>query len=264
MGAAFMDYIIVDPTLVNDDEQTYFTERLVYLPDSYQPNDRRREISDRHFSRRDVGLPDNGFVYCCFNSSYKLMPEFFDIWMRVLREADDSVLWLLQTGDAARRNLGDEAERRGISRNRIVFAEHLPLPEHLSRLRLADLFLDTLPYNAHTTASDALWAGVPVLTCRGSTMAGRVAASLLRAIGLDELIMTSLSDYEGAAMQFAKDPALVADIKGRIQRNRQNCALFDTPRFARHIEAAFATMWQRHRRGEPPASFAVDRLAGPS
>jgi predicted O-linked N-acetylglucosamine transferase (SPINDLY family) len=222
MGAAYMDYIIVDPALVGDDEQVYFSEKCVYLPDCYQPNDRRREIADRRYSRCDMTLPDDGFVYCCFNNTFKLLPEMFDAWMRVLREVDGSVLWLLQSVAAAEGNLRREAERRGIVPERIVFAERLPLAEHLSRLRLADLFLDTLPYNAHTTASDALWAGVPVLTCRGPTFAGRVADSLLRASGLEDLVTTSMSDYESTAVRFAKDPGLLADVKRRLHRNRES------------------------------------------
>ena len=259
MGATYMDYIIADPTLVGDDEQAYFTEKIAYLPDTYQPNDRHRPISSRRYSRSEMGLPDDGFVYCCFNNTYKMNPDIFDVWMNVLRRVEASVLWLPQANAAVEGNLKREAGRRGISEERIVFAKPLPaLAEHLSRLRLADLFLDTLPFNAHTTASDALWAGVPVLTCRGSTFAGRVADSLLRAIGLDDLVKRSLADYEAAAVAIAKDAASIAEIKERLQRNRESHPLFDTPRYTRHIEAAYAEMWQRHRQGRPPASFRVN------
>ena len=259
MGAPCIDYVIVDPALVDAAEQAHFSEKCVYLPDCYQPNDRRRDISDRRYSRREMALPEEGFVYCCFNNSFKILPDVFDVWMRVLHAVEGSVLWLLECGPAERRLKG-EAERRGIAADRIVFAPRLPLPEHLSRLRLGDLFLDTLPYNAHTTASDALWAGVPVLTCRGATFAGRVADSLLRAVGLADLVTSSLGDYEAAAVRFGRHPAELAGIKQRLLRNRDTCALFDTPRYARHIEAAYREMWRRQRHDLPPAAFHVDRL----
>jgi predicted O-linked N-acetylglucosamine transferase (SPINDLY family) len=259
MGAAYIDYIIVDPALVDDDEQIHFLEKCVWLPDCYQPNDRLRGISSRPYSRRDMGLPDEGFVYCCFNNSFKILPDVFDVWMRVLEAVDGSVLWLLECG-VAEENLRREAERRGIAPDRVVFAKRLPTTEHLSRVRLADLFLDTLPYNAHTTASDALWAGVPVLTCRGATFASRVADSLLRAVGLPDLVTTSLSDYESAAIHMAGNPAVLAEVKQRLLRNRATCPLFDTPRYARHIEAAFREMWRRHTQGEAPAGIRVQPL----
>jgi predicted O-linked N-acetylglucosamine transferase (SPINDLY family) len=259
MGAAYIDYIVVDPALVAEEEQAHFSEKCVWLPDCYQPNDRQRPISDRTYSRRDMGLPDEGFVYCCFNNSFKLTPEAFDTWMRVLNAVDGSVLWLLECG-VAEGNLRREAKRRGVAAERIVFAKRLPLAEHLSRLRLADLFLDTLPYNAHTTASDALWVGVPVLACRGATFASRVADSLLRAVDLPDLVTTSLPDYEAAAVSLARTPAALADLRQRLWRSRATCPLFDTPRYARHIEAAYAEMWRRHTRGEAPAAIRVAPL----
>jgi len=259
MGAPYIDYIIVDRALVDDDEQAHYSEKCVWLPDSYQPNDRLREISERRHTRREMGLPEEGFVFCCFNNSFKILPEVFDVWMRILEGVDGSVLWLLECG-IAEANLRREAERRGIAPHRIVFAKRLPMAEHLSRVRLGDLFLDTLPYNAHTTTSDALWAGVPVITCRGSTFAGRVADSLLRAAGLPDLVTASLSDYERAALRLAGDPAALAEVRHRLLHNRATCPLFDTPRYTRHLELAYAGMWQRHAQGAAPASFRVEPL----
>jgi predicted O-linked N-acetylglucosamine transferase (SPINDLY family) len=259
MGAAYIDYVVVDPTLVGEDEEMHFSEKCVYLPDCYQPNDRQREISGQRYSRRDMALPEDGFVYCSFNNSFKLLPDVFDVWMRVLNAVEGSVLWLLECG-VAEANLRREVERRGVAAERIVFAKRLPMPEHLSRLRLADVFLDTLPYNAHTTASDALWAGVPVLTCRGSTFASRVADSLLRAVGLADLVTTSLVDYETAAVRLARNPAALDGLRQRLLRQRGSCPLFDTPRYARHIEAAYAEMWRRHMQGEAPARIRVGQI----
>ncbi len=226
MGAAWMDYIIADAALVDEDEHAFFSEKVVYLPGSYQPNDRQRPISTRRYTRGEMGLPESGFVYCCFNNTYKFTPDVFDVWMRALRGVDGSVLWLLETNATVEGNLKREAERRGVGQERLIFARGMPLPEHLSRLRLADLFLDTLPYNAHTTASDALWSGVPVLTCRGSTFAGRVADGLLRAIGLEELVTRSVDEYERLAVAIGKDAKLLADLKRKLQRNREKSSSF--------------------------------------
>jgi protein O-GlcNAc transferase len=260
MGATWMDYIVVDAALVNDDEHVFFSEKVVYLPDSYQPSDRRRAISTRRNTRGEVDLPESGFVYCCFNNSYKIMPDVFDVWMRVLRGVDGSVLWLLEANATVEGNLKREAENRGVGQERLIFARSMPLPEHLSRLQLADLFLDTLPYNAHTTANDALWSGVPVLTCRGSTFAGRVGDSLLRAIGLEELVTGSLDEYERMAVAIGKDANLLADLKSRLQRNRESHPLFDTPRYTRHLEAAYVEMWRRFQRGQEPVSFRIMQM----
>ena len=253
-----MDYILADSTVIPGDQFAFFSEKIVWLPDAYQVNDSARRIAECTPTRDGLRLPNGGFVYCCFNNCYKIMPAVFDIWMRLLREIDGSVLWLLEENSAAVRNLRDEAARRGVEPDRLVFAPRLPLADHLARCRQADLFLDTLPYNAHTTASDALWAGVPVLTCLGPTFAGRVAASLLKAVGLPELVTSSLEDYEALARKIAEEPALCASLKQKLARNREVCPLFDTRRFTRDIESAFTIMWQRYQRGEPPQSFAVE------
>jgi protein O-GlcNAc transferase len=208
-------------------------------------------------------LPDDGLVFCCFNQNFKILPHVFDVWMRLLREIAGSVAWIQEGDPIAALNLRAEAERRGIAADRIIFAPKVPTYEdYLARFRLADLFLDTLPYNAHTTASDALWAGVPVVTCLGSTFASRVAASLLHAIGLPELVTTSLADYEALALKLARQPELLAATKTKLAAHRNTHALFDTDRFRRHIEAAYLTMYERNLRGEPPANFAVADVHG--
>jgi protein O-GlcNAc transferase len=257
MGADHIDYIIADRTVIPEDQQRFYSEKVVYLPDAYQANDDRRAISEATPTRAEAGLPDTGFVFCSFNNSFKITPFVFDRWMNLLRAVEGSVLWLLEGNPWVPSNLRREAEQRGVSGDRLVFAPRTKLEDHLARHRLADLFLDTLPYNAHTTASDALWAGLPVVTCLGSTFAGRVAASLLAAAGLPDLITHSLDDYEALALTLARDRDLLAGAKAKLADQRLRCPLFDTAGFARHIESAYATMLTRHQGGEAPASFAV-------
>ena len=257
MGAEYIDYILADRWVVPEEQQQYYTEKVVYLPDSYQVNDSKRRIGERTPTRAEAGLPETGFVFCCFNNNYKITPFMFDIWMRLLRQVEGSVLWLVEGNAAVVRNLRREAEKRGVSPDRLIFAPRAKPEDHLARHRLIDLFLDTLPYNAHTTASDALWVGVPIVTCLGSTFAGRVAASLLHAVGLPELITHSLEDYEALAFRLANDKSMLAAIKAKLAQNRAAFPLFNTDRFRRNIEKAYVTMWERHQRGEPPASFAV-------
>ena len=257
MGARYIDYLVADRALVPEGQERCYSEKVICLPGSYQANDRKRHIAERMPARADEGLPASGFVLCSFNGSFKITPEVFDIWMRLLKALDGSVLWLLDDNPAAVRNLKREAEARGVPPQRLVFAPRRPLEEHLARHRLADLFLDTLPCNAHTTASDALWAGLPVLTCWGNTFAGRVATSLLLAIGLPELVTGSLASYETMATTLVRHPTLLASLKERLAANRNTAPLFDTEQFARHLESAYVTMWERSQRGMPPGSFSV-------
>ena len=260
LGADYMDYIVADRYVIPPEHAAFYSEKVVHLPDSYQVNDSKRRIAERTPTRAEVKLPESGFVFCCFNNNYKITPEAFALWMRLLRGVEGSVLWLLQDNAAVSRNLRREAEQRGVGAERLVFAPRLKLDEHLARHRLADLFLDTLPYNAHTTASDALWAGLPVLTCMGNTFAGRVAGSLLNAVGLPELITHSLAEYEALALRLATTPSRLSALRAKLAQNRNCYPLFDTERFRRHIESAYITMWERYQRGEPPASFAVQPL----
>ena len=260
MAAPFIDYIIADRWVLPEADRPYYAEQVAYLPDSYQVNDAARPIAGNVPTRAEAGLQQDAFVFCCFNNSYKIMPPVFEIWMKLLRETPRSLLWLLEDSGEARRRLQHAAQASGVDPARLVFAARVAPADHLARHRLADLFLDTLPYNAHTTASDALWAGLPVLTCVGNTFAGRVAGSLLRAVGLPELVTQSLHDYETLALKLARAPALLAELRDRLARNRATAPLFDLERFRRHLEVAYLTMWGTAQRGEPPRGFAVEPL----
>jgi predicted O-linked N-acetylglucosamine transferase (SPINDLY family) len=257
MGTNYIDYILADRHVIPPEQQSHYTEKVIYLPDSYQVNDSRRIIAERTPSRKEALLPESGFIFCCFNSNYKISPEVYDIWMRLLHSVEGSVLWLIECNVAARLNLKREAVRRGIAVNRLIFAPQMKHSEHLARQRLADLFLDTLTYNAHTTASDALWAGLPVLTCTGNTFAGRVAGSLLHALGLTELICHTPKEYETLALKLATTPIMLNGVKAKLLQNINNHPLFNTDRFCRHIETAYITMWQRYQQGKVPKGFEV-------
>jgi predicted O-linked N-acetylglucosamine transferase (SPINDLY family) len=257
-GAPYMDYILADATVIPEDHDAFYAERVVRIPGTYQINDNRRAIGQRTPTREECGLPQNAFVFCCFNNPQKITPEIFDIWMRLLQATEGSVLWLITGIAKAAANLRLEAEKRGVAPERLIFAPKASVADHLARHRLADLCLDTLPYNAHTTASDALWAGLPVLTCLGETFAGRVAASLLKAIGLDALITRTLAEYEALALRLARDPAYLAALKDTLNRNRDTSLLFDTQGATRHIEAAYQTMIEIARRHEKPRGFNVE------
>ena len=258
MGADFIDYVMVDPFVVPAGEQRFFSERLVHLPDSYQANDSKREIASSCGPRPEFGLPAEGLVFCSFNNSYKISPVFFDIWMRLLHATPGSVLWLLRSNELVEHHLRAEAVRRGVEAKRLVFAPVVPLGEHLARHRHADLFVDTLPCNAHTTASDALWAGLPVLTCSGNTFAGRVAGGLLRAVGLPELITESLGEYERVALDLVRNPERLVALRQRLERSRDTSALFDLPKLTGNIEAAYARMWQTCLSRKAPEAFSIE------
>lgn len=260
MGASYIDYIIGDDVIIPVEHEANYSEKIARLPDVYQVNDSRRVIASRTPTRAEVGLPETGFVFCCFNNSYKITPDVFEVWMRLLKHIEGSVLWLVEGSATVSRNLWSEAEARGVRADRLVFAQYVSPPEYLARYRLADLFLDTLPYNAGTTASDALWVGLPVLTCMGSAFQGRMASSLLRALGLPELITRNYADYEAMAIQLATTPALLGELKARLDRNKNTHPLFDVARFTRHIESAYTTMYERYQHGEPPKSFSVKPL----
>lgn len=258
MGVDFIDYVIADRVVLPFEQQPYYPERIVHLPDSFLVNDPKRTIATVTPTRARAGLPEQGVVFCCFNNSYKISADAFGVWMRLLAAVDGSVLWLSQSNARAIENMRTFARTAGVDPERIVWAQRLPsMAEHLARHRLADLFLDTPGYNAHTTASDALWAGLPVLTCLGTAFSGRVAASLLRAADLPELVTETMADYETLALSLAHDPARRNAVRQKLADNRFSCALFDSKRFQRHIEQAYLTMAQIQRRGEAPRSFAV-------
>ena len=258
MGAPYIDYLIADSVLIPEKSQRYYTEKIVYLPDSYQVNDTHRRISERQFSLAECGLPESGFVFACFNNNYKITPSVFDSWMRILKQVEGSVLWLLEDNASAAESLLREAAVRGIGRERLVFAKRMPLVEHLSRHSKADLFLDTLPCNAHTTASDALWCGLPILTLTGESFAGRVGASLLNAINLPELITSTPEEYEALAIELATNPEKLGKIRQKLAQNRLTTPLFDTLLFTRHIEAAYMAMYERYQEGLPPDHLLIE------
>jgi predicted O-linked N-acetylglucosamine transferase (SPINDLY family) len=268
LGAPYMDYIIADKVVIPEGEQTFYDEQVVYLPGCYQANDDQGREMARTPSRGEAGLPElpgdsvgNGFVFCNFNSSYKLTPETFDSWMRILKQVDGSVLWLLENPDPYAENLRKEAEARGVAGDRLVFTPVLPTDLHLARLPLAGLFLDGLPYNAHTTGSDALWAGVPLITRTGTAFAGRVATSLLEAAGLPELVTKNATEFETLAVKLARDPAAIKKLRDKLARARESSSLFDTAAFTRNLESAYQTMWQAWLAGEKATGFTVANKA---
>ena len=253
-GAPYMDYLIADRTLIPEGDEQYYSEQIIRLPGSYQPNDCTRTISEQTFTRAQLGLPEQGFVFCCFNRGFKILPDTFDDWMRILKTVEGSVLWLSESDQTALSNLRQQAERRGVQRERLIQATNMPsMGDHLARLRAADLFLDTLPFNAHTTASDALWAGLPVLTCAGHALPGRVAASLLNALDMPELITTTREEYRALAVRLALNPPELQQLRGKLARNRLTTPLFDTVRFTRHLEAAYTWIHERRQSGLAPA-----------
>ena len=256
-GAPFIDYLVADPLVLPPESKDHYCEEIIFLPHSYQVNDDTRQISGTVPSRKDEGLPEQGLVFCCFNNNFKIGPREFDIWMRLLLQVEDSVLWLLRSNTEAEDNLREQAQIRGIDPDRIVFADRREHSEHLARHQLADLFLDTFNYNAHTTASDALWAGLPVITLAGQGFAARVATSLLGAIDLRELITRSASEYEQLALALALDPARLTSLKSKLARNRLTTPLFDTGLFARHIENAYEQAYQKYFDNTAPDTIVV-------
>lgn len=256
-GCDYIDYIIADRIVIPEDRRSFYTEKVAHLPHCYQPNDCTKKIGTTIFKREELGLPEHGFVFCCFNNNYKIVPDVFDCWARILKRLDGSVLWLLKSNAIAASNLMQEAVARGISPDRLVFAERMPLADHLARHQLAGLFLDTLPYNAHTTASDALWTGLPVLTQTGTTFPGKVATSLLNAVGLPELAVRTQQEYEETAIHLATHPTELALLKNKLLQNKPTAPLFNTHLYARHIEDAFRAMFDRHKQGLDPAHISI-------
>ncbi|HTP62459.1 MAG TPA: tetratricopeptide repeat protein [Burkholderiales bacterium] len=254
LGTGFYDYILTDRYVTPPGGEAYLSEKPVYMPGTYMANDRKRTVGATP-SRGELGLPERSFVFCCFNHTYKILPGMFAAWVRLLQAAPDSVLWLLKSNPWAEQNLLREAQRYGVAAGRLIFAPLLPQAQHLGRLRAADLFLDTQPYNAHTTASDALWAGLPVVTCSGDTFASRVAGSLLTAIGLPELATHSMEAYEALALRLARNPAELSALRGKLSRNRDSTPLFDTPAFTSHLETAYLQMWENHLAGNLPRAI---------
>jgi len=256
MAAEYMDYMLADTVLIPPANRRHYQEKIVYLP-SYQVNDRQRRIAETVFSRAELGLPETGFVFCCFNNNFKITEATFASWMRILNSVTDSVLFIYAENEFAQKNLQQAAVASGVAADRLVFGKALPMPEYIARYRAADLFLDTQPYNAGTTASDALWAGLPVLACTGQSFASRMAASLLTAIDLPELITSTPAEYELLAIELASNPEKMAAIKAKLQQNRLTTLLFDSQRFTRHIEAAYLQIYQRNQASLPVEDIEI-------
>jgi protein O-GlcNAc transferase len=256
-GAHFFDYIITDRIVTPEDHASLYSEQFVYMPNSYQINDHSQMISNKTFRKEDFGLPGDSFVFCSFSNAYKVEPVMFNIWMNILRQVPKGVLWLQQEGKTAEKNLRKEAEGRGVNPERIVFTNKLPKQEHLARLSLADLALDTRIVSGAATTSDALWAGVPVITLQGGHFASCMSSSILTSIGLPELITHGLEDYEALAVRFAHNPDELREIRQKLNKNRLTKPLFDTPRFARNLEKAYKEMWELFLAGERPRQIEV-------
>lgn len=257
LGADCIDYLIADKVIIPEDLTSAYSEKIIYLPNSYQPNNNKRKISEKQFSKTELGLPQSGFIFCCFNASKKILPAEFDIWMKILKKVSGSVLWLYRSNKQAEANLKNEAIRRGVNSERLIFADRLPHDEHLSRLKVAHLFLDTFNYNAHTTASDALWAGTPVVTKIGKTFSSRVASSLLTAINLPELITKNDEEYENLIIDLANNPQQLSKIKNKLVANRLTTPLFDTELYTKHIENGYQKAYERYFRALKPEHILI-------
>jgi predicted O-linked N-acetylglucosamine transferase (SPINDLY family) len=256
-GTNYLDYIIADKILIPKESQKYYSEKIAYLPDTYQANDSTKKISDKIFTREELGLPKDGFVFCCFNNDYKITPQVFDVWMRLLKKVENSVLWILSEDVNTSKNLKNEATIRGVDFNRIVFAKRIKMNEHLARQKVADLFIDTFPYTGHTTTSDALWVGLPVLTRIGKSFASRVSASLLNAMGLSVLVTSSEKEYEDLAIELATNSPKLKEIKNKLKNNRNTKPLFNTQNFARNIEKAYTLMYERYLKKLPIKNIEI-------
>jgi predicted O-linked N-acetylglucosamine transferase (SPINDLY family) len=248
MGVSYMDYIIADKTVIPKNINNLYSEKIIYLPNSYQPNDTKRKISNKIFTKKELNLPENSFIFCCFNNAYKILPEVFNIWMEILKNVENSVIWLLEDSENSivSKNLKKEARARGVSDHRLIFSQKVTIDEHLARLKLADLFLDTFPYNAHTTCTDALWAGVPVLTYSGKSFASRVAASLLNTLGLEELVTDSLDKYKTIAIKLSKNKNELFLIREKLLNSKIISPLFNTSLFAKNLEKSYKIIYSRY------------------
>ena len=256
-GSNFIDYIIADKVLIPKENQKYYSEKIIYLPNTYQARDSSQEISNKTFGREELNLPKNAFVFCCFNQNYKITPSIFNIWMRLLKNVNNSVLWLLEDNPTAVKNLKKEAKQRKVDPNRIIFAKRMPVPEHLARHKLADLFIDTFPYGAHTTCSDALWAGLPVVTCIGQSFASRVASSLLNAINLKELITTTEKEYEKLIIELAQNSFRLKEIKNKLDKNKFTKPLFNTKLYTKNIELAYTKVYEKYLNKSPVENIKI-------
>ena len=256
-GANFIDYIIADKILIPKESQKYYSEKIIYLPNTYQARDSSLKISDKIFKREELGLPKNAFVFCCFNQNNKITPNIFDIWMRILKTVDKSVLWLLEDNSIAVKNLRKEAKKRKIDPKRIIFAKRMSMTNHFARHKCADLFIDTFPYGAHTTCSDSLWAGLPIVTLMGKSFASRVGGSLLNAINLEELITITEKEYEKLIMELANNSYRLKEIRNKLHKNRFTEPLFDTKLYTKNIELAYTKIYEKHLNKLPAKNIDI-------
>ena len=256
-GSKFLDYIVLDDKLLCEENKNFFHENLIILPDTYQPNEDKKKIDDKHLNKNDLDLPNSGFIFSCFNSHQKIMPNIFKVWMNILKQKEESILWLLRDNEISEKNLKIHAEKNQINPNRLIFADHLPLDQHLSRLKLVDLVLDTFPYNAHTTCSDALRMGVPVLTLKGKSFASRVATSLLASMNLPELITENLIDYEKMALSISNNPDTLDKLKNKILENKINSNVFKPSVYTSNIEKGYKKVYQNYIEGLKPQTFKL-------
>ena len=257
-GTDLIDYIIAHKTLIPKENQKFFSEKIIYLPDSYQPNDYTKKMSKKVFTREELSLPKNAFVFCCFNQNYKITPNIFNIWMKILKKIEGSVLWLIKDSNEGANNLKKEANKRGINPDKIIFAKRMPISEHLARHKMADLFIDTFPYTAHTTCSDALWSGLPVITLMGQSFASRLSGTLLNAVGLNELIATTEKDYEDLIINLAKDSNQLKIIKNKLEKNKINQPIFNTKLYTKKIESAYKEIYKRYHSDLPLENIEIE------
>ena len=257
-GSNCIDYIIANKTLIPKENQQYYSEKIIYLPNSYLVSAFEKKISEKTFTREELGLPKNGFVFCCFNQTYKILPKIFDAWMKILKRIKGSVLWMYEADEISSKNLKQEAINRGVEPNRIIFAKRLPsLEDHLERYKSADLFLDTFPWPAHTTCSDALRNGLPVLTLQGESFASRVSSSMVEVAGLKELITHSFKEYEDMAVELASDLSRLKNIKKKLETNKDKSTLFDTKLLTSHIEQAYLEMYKKYNESKKPENIEI-------
>ena len=257
-GTDLIDYIIAHKTLIPKENQKFFSEKIIYLPDSYQPNDYTKKMSKKVFTREELSLPKNAFVFCCFNQNYKITPNIFNIWMKILKKIEGSVLWLIKDSNEGANNLKKEANKRGINPDKIIFAKRMTISEHLARHKMADLFIDTFPYTAHTTCSDALWSGLPVITLMGQSFASRLSGTLLNAVGLNELIATTEKDYEDLIINLAKDSNQLKIIKNKLEKNKINQPIFNTKLYTKKIESAYKEIYKRYHSDLPLENIEIE------
>jgi predicted O-linked N-acetylglucosamine transferase (SPINDLY family) len=260
VAAPYMDYIVADKILIDEESKKHYQEKIIFLPHSYQPNCLERDIANTQLSWKQFGLPENSIVFCCFNSNHKITPQIFDAWMTILRNVNHSILWLHVSDETAKNNLLTEAIKRNIEAGRIIFAQTVDVEEHLPRLRLADIFLDTYPYNAHTTASDALRMGLPIITLRGHSFVSRVAASLLSSIGMDQLIASSLEDYISMAIHLASDKNKLSELKNEINRAVTEGSLFNSDNYTNNYETSLIAAYQNFVKNNEPRDIKVDNF----